>query len=94
MAYLAVRDYTDRSLTFRFVSNIDPTDLAEATHDLGPGQDAVHRLLQDVHNAGDGRQRHRGPPLVPRPARRRRAGGGPAFRRGVDERRESQRVRH
>src|ERR671921_791347 len=30
MAYLALRDYADRSLTFRFVSNIDPTDLAEA----------------------------------------------------------------
>jgi glucose-6-phosphate isomerase len=36
MAYAALRDYSDRSLTFRFVSNIDPTDLAEATHDLDP----------------------------------------------------------
>jgi glucose-6-phosphate isomerase len=36
MAYLALRDYSDRSLTFRFVSNIDPTDLAEATRDLDP----------------------------------------------------------
>jgi glucose-6-phosphate isomerase len=36
MAYLALRDYADRSLTFRFVSNIDPTDLAEATRDLDP----------------------------------------------------------
>ena len=36
MAYLALRDYSDRSLTFRFVSNIDPTDLAEATRDLEP----------------------------------------------------------
>jgi glucose-6-phosphate isomerase len=36
MAYLALRDYTDRSLTNRFVSNIDPTDLFEATRDLDP----------------------------------------------------------
>jgi glucose-6-phosphate isomerase len=36
MAYLALRDYSDRSRTFRFVSNIDPTDLAEATRDLDP----------------------------------------------------------
>ncbi len=36
MAYLALRDYSDRSLTFRFVSNIDPTDLAEAVRDLDP----------------------------------------------------------
>ncbi|WP_448616762.1 glucose-6-phosphate isomerase [Modestobacter sp. URMC 112] len=36
MAYLALRDFSDRSLAFRFVSNIDPTDLAEATRDLDP----------------------------------------------------------
>ncbi len=36
MAYTALRDYADRSLAFRFVSNIDPTDLAEATRDLDP----------------------------------------------------------
>jgi glucose-6-phosphate isomerase len=36
MAYLALRDYSERALTFRFVSNIDPTDLAEATRDLDP----------------------------------------------------------
>ncbi len=36
MAYQALRDFSDRSLAFRFVSNIDPTDLAEATRDLDP----------------------------------------------------------
>lgn len=36
MAYEALRHYTDRSLTFRFVSNVDGTDFAEATHDLDP----------------------------------------------------------
>jgi glucose-6-phosphate isomerase len=36
MAYEALRDYADRGLTLRFVSNIDPTDVAEATRDLDP----------------------------------------------------------
>src|SRR6266498_5331086 len=34
MAYEALRDYSDRSITCRFVSNIDPTDIWEKTHDL------------------------------------------------------------
>ncbi len=36
MAYRALRPYSDRDLTVRFVSNIDPTDVAEATRDLNP----------------------------------------------------------
>lgn len=36
MAYEALRFYSDRSLTFRFVSNIDGIDFAEATLDLDP----------------------------------------------------------
>jgi glucose-6-phosphate isomerase len=38
MAYEALRHYSDRSLTFRFVSNIDGTDFAEATQDLHPDE--------------------------------------------------------
>ena len=38
MAYEALRHYSDRSLTFRFVSNIDGTDFAEAVHDLDPAE--------------------------------------------------------
>jgi glucose-6-phosphate isomerase len=34
MAYEALKHYSDRSITFRFVSNIDATDLAEAVRDL------------------------------------------------------------
>jgi glucose-6-phosphate isomerase len=34
MAYEALRHYTDRAMTFRFVSNVDGTDLAEAVRDL------------------------------------------------------------
>lgn len=36
MAYEALRFYSDRSLMFRFVSNVDGTDIAEATRDLDP----------------------------------------------------------
>jgi glucose-6-phosphate isomerase len=36
MAYEALRFYSQRSLTFRFVSNVDGTDFAEATRDLDP----------------------------------------------------------
>jgi glucose-6-phosphate isomerase len=38
MAYEALRHYSDRSLTFRFVSNVDGTDFAEATRDLDPAE--------------------------------------------------------
>ena len=38
MAYEALRHYSDRSLTFRFVSNVDGTDFAEAVHDLDPAE--------------------------------------------------------
>jgi glucose-6-phosphate isomerase len=38
MAYEALRHYTDRSLAFRFVSNIDGTDFVEATRDLDPAE--------------------------------------------------------
>src|ERR1041385_5744956 len=34
MAYEALRSYTNRSMTFRFVSNVDGTDVAEAVRDL------------------------------------------------------------
>src|SRR5712691_10904459 len=38
MAYEALRFYSDRSLTMRFVSNVDSTDFAEATAGLDPAQ--------------------------------------------------------
>ena len=36
MAYEALKHYSDREMTFRFVSNIDGTDFAEAVRDLDP----------------------------------------------------------
>jgi glucose-6-phosphate isomerase len=38
MAYEALRPYSDRSRTFRFVSNVDGADIAEATRDLDPAE--------------------------------------------------------
>ena len=38
MAYEALKHYSDRSMTFRFVSNVDGTDFAEATRDLDPAE--------------------------------------------------------
>ncbi len=38
MAYEALKAYSQRELTFRFVSNVDGTDFVEATHDLDPAE--------------------------------------------------------
>jgi glucose-6-phosphate isomerase len=38
MAYEALKHYGDRSMTFRFVSNVDGTDFAEAVQDLDPSE--------------------------------------------------------
>ena len=38
MAYRALRHYSRRDMTFRFVSNVDGTDFAEATRDLDPAE--------------------------------------------------------
>ena len=38
MAYEALKFYSDRAMTFRFVSNIDGTDFVEATRDLDPAE--------------------------------------------------------
>ncbi|SFI98835.1 glucose-6-phosphate isomerase [Planctomicrobium piriforme] len=38
MAYEALKHYSDRNLTFRFVSNVDGIDFVEAVHDLDPAE--------------------------------------------------------
>jgi glucose-6-phosphate isomerase len=62
MAYRALKSYSDRSMTFRFVSNVDGADFTEATHDL----DATETLfiissktfttLETMTNAATARQ--------------------------------------
>ena len=64
MAYEALRHYSDRDLTFRFVSNVDGTDFAEATRDLDPAETLFIVSLEDVHDAGDDDQRPHRPRLV------------------------------
>ncbi|MDQ2653241.1 MAG: glucose-6-phosphate isomerase, partial [Chloroflexota bacterium] len=61
MAYEALRDYSDRSLTFRFVSNVDGTDFYEATRDLDPEEtlfivsSKTFTTLETMTNARTGR---------------------------------------
>jgi glucose-6-phosphate isomerase len=38
MAYEALKDFSDRAMNFRFVSNVDATDFVEATRDLDPAE--------------------------------------------------------
>jgi glucose-6-phosphate isomerase len=38
MAYEALKHYSDRTMTFRFVSNVDATDFVEAVRDLDPSE--------------------------------------------------------
>jgi glucose-6-phosphate isomerase len=62
MAYEALRHYSDRSLTMRFVSNVDGTDFAEATRDLDPAEtlfivsSKTFTTLETMTNANTARQ--------------------------------------
>src|SRR6516162_6890562 len=38
MAYEALKHYSERTMTFRFMSNVDSTDFAEAVRDLDPAE--------------------------------------------------------
>ena len=61
MAYEALRFYSERSLTFRFVSNVDGTDFAEAVRDLDPAEtlfivsSKTFTTLETMTNAGSAR---------------------------------------
>jgi len=62
MAYEALRHYSDRKMTFRFVSNVDSTDFAEAVHDLDPAKtlfivsSKTFTTLETMTNAHTARQ--------------------------------------
>jgi glucose-6-phosphate isomerase len=62
MAYEAMRHYTQRDLTFRFVSNVDGTDIAEATRDLDPEEtlfivsSKTFTTLETLRNATSARE--------------------------------------
>jgi glucose-6-phosphate isomerase len=61
MAYEALRHETDRALTVRFVSNVDGTDIAEATRDLDPAEtlfivaSKTFTTAETMENAGSAR---------------------------------------
>jgi glucose-6-phosphate isomerase len=58
MAYEALRFYSQRNMTFRFISNVDGTDFAEATRDLNPEEtlfiicSKTFTTLETLANAG------------------------------------------
>ena len=62
MAYEALKYYSDRSMTFRFVSNVDGTDFVEATRDLDPAKtlfivsSKTFTTLETMTNAESARQ--------------------------------------
>ncbi|HEY7243393.1 MAG TPA: glucose-6-phosphate isomerase [Xanthobacteraceae bacterium] len=61
MAYEALKHYSDRAMTFRFVSNVDGTDFLEATRDLDPAEtlfivsSKTFSTLETMTNAGSAR---------------------------------------
>jgi glucose-6-phosphate isomerase len=62
MACEALKHYSDRTMTFRFVSNVDGTDLVEATRDLDPAEtlfivsSKTFTTLETMTNAGSARK--------------------------------------
>jgi glucose-6-phosphate isomerase len=62
MAYEALKHYSERSMTFRFVSNVDGTDFAEAVQDLDPAEtlfiisSKTFTTLETMTNAQTARQ--------------------------------------
>ncbi len=62
MAFEALRPYTDRSRTFRFISNVDATDFHECVHDLDPAEtlfivcSKTFTTLETMTNANTARQ--------------------------------------
>jgi glucose-6-phosphate isomerase len=62
MAYEALKHYSDRAMTFRFVSNVDGTDFVEATRDLDPAEtlfivsSKTFTTLETMTNAHSARQ--------------------------------------
>jgi len=61
MAYEALKNYSDRSMTFRFVSNVDGSDFKEAVRDLDPAEtlfiicSKTFATLETMANAGSAR---------------------------------------
>ena len=93
MAYRALRPFSDRSMTFRFVANVDGADFTEATQDLDAAEtlfiisSKTFTTLETMTNAATARA------WLVRNAGFRR-GRGQAFRRRLDQHRGVDEVRH
>ena len=94
MAYEALRHYSERSMRL-------PLRVQRRRHRFRrgharprPGRDAVHRLVQDLHHAGDDDQRPQRARVVAARARGRRGGGGQALRGRLHQRGGREGVRH
>jgi glucose-6-phosphate isomerase len=94
MAYEALRYYAERSINFRFVSNIDATDFAEAVHGLDPAETLFIVSSKNLHDARDDDQCSNGPILVPCRSQRGRKSRGQAFCGGLDKCRRGGEVRN
>ena len=85
MAYEALKYYSDRAMTFRFVSNVDSTDFVEATRDLDAAETLFIISSKTFTTLGDHDQRAHRARLVASRSGRRRQGGRQAFRRRLDQ---------
>jgi glucose-6-phosphate isomerase len=62
MAYIALRDFADPAMNFRFVANVDGAAFADATHDLAPAEtlfvisSKTFTTLETMTNAATARQ--------------------------------------
>ena len=94
MAYEALRHYSDRNLTFRFVSNVDGIDFVEAVHGLDPAEtlfivsSKTFTTLETMTNAETRAQ------LVAQRLGRRQNSRGQTFRGRFHQRRKGFRLRH
>ena len=106
MAYEALRHYSNREMTFRFVSNVDATDFVEATRDLDPAEtlfivsSKTFTTVETMTNARSAREWLMGglgrdwPGAVGTRQQSRRGGDRQALRRGLDQRGAGRAVRH
>ena len=94
MAYDALRPYTDRGLTVRFVSNVDAADFAEATRDLDPAETLFVVASKTFTTHGDAHQRAHGARAWSLADAQGRARGGQALRGRLHQRRRGREVRH
>ncbi len=94
MAYEALKYYSDRSINFRFVSNVDGSDFVEAVRDLDAVRNPVHRFLENLHHAGNDDQCPCRPCLASRRFGRRRELGVQALCGSLNQCGRSSEVRH